>query len=215
MLETNELKSIGVSAALILVNFAFMWALAYTPVALFLGIAFSIPIAGIIVYGAMLTAGNYLAERGLKRDQMELAVLGVVLLQVAYASFGAGLLAMVSLELQAIAVAVTALLTTLIGVVAAAVVYGTGRDFSSWNLYATFFFIGVLVLGALGTVVPPILLLAFISALLGFIVLLVYEIWELKTQSSEVYVNGIGIYVAFMGVFIMLLQIIIRLLARR
>jgi len=213
MLEADEFKSIALSAVLILINVGLMMGLSYTPVSKLLGIAFSIPIAGIVLYGGMLTIGNYLSHRGVKRDDVGPAVIGVVLLQFAYSSFGAGLLAGLSASFQSVVLLMTAGVTTTIAVAAAGLVYGTGRDFSSWSRYSTYLFIGVLVFGAVGSIFPAVLLLAFLCALLGFTVYLIYEIWDMRTHPSKVYLNGIGIYVAFMGVFIQILQIILRLLS--
>jgi FtsH-binding integral membrane protein len=214
MLEGNEFKSIGLSIGLILLNVALMGVLAYTPVAGLLNIMFSYAIVGIIFYGALLTGGNYFAERGIKRDDVGVALLGAGILQFAYGSFGAGLLAGLGPQLQGIALAVTAVVTTLIAVLAGAVVYGTDRDFSSWSSYATYLFLGVLGFGFIGTFITPFLLLAFVCALLGFIVYLVHEIWEMRSRPEKVYLNAVGIYVAYMGVFIQVLQIVLRLLSK-
>ncbi|MFB6213012.1 MAG: hypothetical protein ABEJ07_00375 [Candidatus Nanohaloarchaea archaeon] len=211
MLDTNELKSLGISVGLILLNIALMGALAYTPVSQLLGLMFSYAIVGIIFYGALLTGGNYFAERGIKRNDIGIALLGAGLLQFAYGSFGAGLLAGFSLDFQIAALGVTAVVTTVIALLAGALVYGTDRDFSSWSRYSSYLFIGVLVFGGVGTFVTPFLLLAFVCALLGFIVYLVHEIWEMSTHPGRVYLNAIGLYVAYMGVFIQVLQIILRL----
>lgn len=213
MLERTEIKSIGVSLGLILVNIALMGLLAYTPVSKLLGIMFSYAIVGIIFYGALLTGGNYFAEKGIKNEDMMMALLGAGLLQFAYGSFGAGLLAGFSANFQLAALGVTAVVTTLLAVMAGALVYGTSRDFSSWNRYSSYLFLGVLGFGLVGTFITPFLILAFICALLGFIVYLVYEIWDMKSHPGKVYLNGIGIYVAYMGVFIQVLQIILRLLS--
>lgn len=213
MLELDELKSIGISTGLILLNVALMGLLAYTPASRLLPIAFSVPLLGIVFYGAMLTGGNYIAERGIKRDDVGLAVLGAAVLQFAYGTFGAGLLAGLNLDFQLLALGVTAAVTTVIALAAGALVYWTDRNFSSWNRYAGIFFLGVLVFGGIGTLWPPALLLAFISALVGFLIYLVHEIWEMRTRPSKTYLNAVGIYVAYMGVFIQILQIVLRLLS--
>lgn len=214
MLEFSEIKSLGISIALILLNIALMGVLAYTPVAALLNLAFQFAILGIIFYGALLTGGNYLAERGIKNDDITTALLGAGILQFAYGSFGAGLLAGFSLNFQIIALSITAAATTLIALLAGAVVYGTDKNFSHWSRYATYLFLSVLGFGLIGTFWPPLLLLAFIAALLGFIVYLVHEIWEMRSRPQKVYMNAVGIYVAYMGVFIQILQIVIRLLGR-
>lgn len=216
MLERGEMKSLGISIGLILVNVALMGVLAYTPVSRVLSLAFAVPLVGILVYGAMLTGGNWLAERGIKRGDTGLALLGVAVLMFAYGSFGAGLLALLGAGTQVLALAVTAIATTGIALVAGLLVYGTDHDFSSWNMYAGISFLGVLVFGGIGTVLwTPALLAAFLLALIGFMVYLVHQIWEMRSNPSRTYLNAIGIYVAYMGVFIQVLQIVLRLLEER
>lgn len=215
MLDGNELKSIGLSTGLILLNVGLMGVIAYTPVAGLLDIMFSYAIVGIIFFGVLLTGGNYLAERGIKRDDLGLSLMGAGILQFAYGSFGGGLIAGLEPQVQGVALGITAVVTTLIAVFAGAVVYGTNRDFSSWGSYASYLFLGVLGFGFLGTLIPQLLILAFICALLGFIVYLVHEIWEMRSRPKKVYLNAVGIYVAYMGVFIQVLQIVLRLLSER
>jgi len=213
MLNSNEFKSLGISVVLILFNIALMSILSFTPVSGLLDLVFRWSIVGIIVYGGMLTVGKMLTESGIQKDNVGTAVLGGSIVMFAYGSFGAGLLANLALESQIIALGVTGVITTVIALIAGTVVYGTGKNFSSWGRYANYLFLGVLGFGFVGTLFTPILALAFISALLGFMAYLVYEIWEMRTRSSKVYLNAIGIYVAFMGVFIQILQIVLRLLS--
>ncbi|MFB6147987.1 MAG: hypothetical protein ABEJ66_03815 [Candidatus Nanohaloarchaea archaeon] len=214
MLDGNELKSLGISVLLILLNIALMGALSYTPASGLLGVLFAAPLVGIIVFGALLSGGNYLAERGLKRDDIGVALLGAAVLQFTYGIFGAGLLAGLAAGTQLVLLGITAAVTAIIAVLAGALVYGTDRDFSRWNMYAGGFFIGVLIFGAIGNFLwTPALLLAFLFALVGFTVYLVHEIWEMRSRPGKVYLNAVGIYVAYMGVFIQVLQIVMRLLS--
>ncbi|MDY6769234.1 MAG: hypothetical protein SVW02_03960, partial [Candidatus Nanohaloarchaea archaeon] len=81
--------------------------------------------------------------------------------------------------------------------------------------YATYLFLGVLLTAFIGTFTPAVALLAFILALLGFLFLLVYEIWETRTAPENVLRNGIGIYNAFMGVFVHILRIVVEMYLRR
>ncbi|MFB6217400.1 MAG: hypothetical protein ABEJ72_10640, partial [Candidatus Aenigmatarchaeota archaeon] len=88
-------------------------------------------------------------------------------------------------------------------------VYLTGHDFSSWNRYANYLFMGVLLFALVGTFAGPLGIIAFALALLGFIVYLVYEIWNLRQRPSNVLLNGVGIYVAVMGVFVEILRLVV------
>ncbi|MDY6769909.1 MAG: hypothetical protein SVU88_02960 [Candidatus Nanohaloarchaea archaeon] len=211
----NELESIGISTALILVNVGIMAAIAVTPVADLVLALFSTLILGVIVYGALLSGGTYLAERGVKQEELGLAGVGIALLQLGYGSFGGAILSLVPPGTFGPALAVTAVVTTAIAAGAAALVYGTGRDFSSFRRYATYLFLGVLLTALVGTFTPPVAVLAFVLALLGFLFLLVYEIWETRKAPDRVLLNGLGIYNAFMGVFVHILRIVVQMYLQR
>ncbi len=211
----NEWKSIGISSGLILLNIAVMAGIAVTPLADMVLQLFSTLILGVIVYGALLSGGTYLAEKGVKKERVPLAFLGVALLQAGYGSFGGAILSLLSSELFLPVLGITAVVTGGIAAAAAGLVYGTGRDFSRYRRYASYLFIGVLLSALVGTFVPGVSLLAFLLALLGFLVLLVYEIWETRKSPEKVLLNGIGIYNAFMGVFVHILRIVAEMYLRR
>jgi FtsH-binding integral membrane protein len=208
MIKSDELKSLALSAGLVLLNVAFMALFALTPARNFTNFAFQIPIVGVIVFGAMITGGVYLAKRGIRNNNSSTAIGGTAILQAAYAIFGAGIIGFLPLSAQGAALAVTAVITTVIALLAGLLVYGTSHDFSQWRRYSNYMFMGVLLFALIGSFAPPVVLIAFILALLGFITYLVYEIWEMKQRPGKVYMNSIGIYVAFMGVFVQILQIV-------
>lgn len=212
-MNSEELKSIGISTGLILLNIAVMAIIAVTPLSQITNLLFSIPIVGMVIFGAGLTAGRWIAKKGMKQDNTGLAIAGTGLLQVTYGVFGGGILARVSSSMFPIALGITAVITTAIAVGAALLVYGTGRNFRSWGKYSNYLFMGALGTGLIGSAFAPLLLLTFILVLLGFIVYLVYEIWRMKQRPGRVIMNGIGIYIAYMGVFVEILQIVISMLA--
>lgn len=214
-MKTDELKSIGFSTGLILANIAVMWVFSFTPLAKISNIVFSTFILGVIFYGALLTSGVYLAKKGIRDSDSKKAWIGTGILQVAYGIFGAGVLSMIGPQTQAIALAATAVITTGITVMSGLAVYLTDHDFSSWQKYSNYLFMGVLLMSFIGTFSTGLIVVAFTLALLGFITYLVYEIWDMKQRPSSVYLNGIGIYVAFMGVFVQILQIVIQMLGER
>lgn len=214
-MKTDELKSIGFSTGLILANIAVMWVFSFTPLAKISNIVFSTFILGVIFYGALLTGGVYLAKKGIRDSDGKKAWIGTGILQVAYGIFGAGVLSMIGPQTQAIALAATAVITTGITVMSGLAVYLTDHDFSSWQKYSNYLFMGVLLMSFIGTFSTGLIVVAFTLALLGFITYLVYEIWDMKQRPSSVYLNGIGIYVAFMGVFVQILQIVIQMLGER
>lgn len=189
--------------------------LSFTPLADLLGVIAGIHgFAVIIFYGGLLTLGNAISETAIERKNYSTAVVGILMLMFAYGTFGAGLLKAFSLDFQILAVGVTAVITTVLALAAGVIVYRTDRDFSKWRWYSFGFFAGVVGFGALGFITPIGFVLAFISALLGFLALLVYEIWEMKAHHNGPLLNAVGLYVAYMGVFIQILQIVLRLLSK-
>lgn len=215
MLESNEIRSIGLSTGLVVLNVALIAVLALTPARQITNLAFSIPIVGVLVFGALITGGVYLARSGIRADSTSKAVLGTVILQLAYGVFGAGIIGFLPQNAHAVVLGITGLVTAGITLLSGIVVYGTGHDFSNWGRYSTYMFLGVLLFAFVGSLTPMVLAIAFLLALGGFITYLIYEIWEMKERSGRVYLNAIGIYVAFMGVFVQILQIVIEMYLRR
>lgn len=211
MFEKGQLKSLGIATGLILLNVALIWVLAFTPLAgvndLLFGTFF---LLGVIVYGVMLTLGTLVAKHGVRREDTSLAVIGTLIVQFAYGMFGAGILGILPASLQAVALGATAVITTSIAILAGLVVFGTDHDFSSWGKYANYLFLGVLGVSLVGSFSPSFIALAFLLALTGFIVYLVYEIYQTKVRPGKPFLNAIGLYVAYTGVFVEILQIVVR-----
>ena len=213
-----KFQAVGLPAAtLIAVNVLMMYAVALTPIATFANLAFRTPIVGLLVFGGALTAGNYLADRGLKNDEMGLAFAGTAILEGTYAVLGGGILATIAAGSRVLALAVTLVVTVAMTVGIAAYVYLRGGDYSHWNRWS----LGAFVVGALGvlvgTFVPVVLFAGFLFIFAGFTLRLGYEIWRVRADYSpdRSLVHALGIYVAFTGVFIHLLQIVVRMLGRR
>jgi FtsH-binding integral membrane protein len=215
MLGSNELKSVGLSTGLVVLNIALIALLALTPARQFTNLAFSIPIVGVLVFGALITGGVYLAKNGIENDSDKKAVTGTVILQIAYGVFGAGVIGFLPQSAHAIVLGATFVITTGITLLSGLLVYGTDHDFSNWGRYSTYMFLGVMLFAFIGSLTPLVLGIAFLLALGGFITYLIYEIWETKQRPKKVYLNAIGIYVAFMGVFVQILQIVVEMYLRR
>ena len=196
------------AAALIGVNVVLMYLVASTPLSAINDLVFSVPILGLIIYGAALTGGSMLAERGLEGGSMTMAALGTGLLQGAYALFGGGILSMIAADLRAVALAVTLGMT--VGI--AGYVYLRDRSFDRWGRWSLGAFIVGALLVAVGSAVPVVLVGGFAFIFLGFTLRLGYEIWQVKaTYSPERSLNhALGIYVAFTGVFVHVLQLVAR-----
>jgi FtsH-binding integral membrane protein len=216
-----KLRNVAVPAAVLVgVNVALMFAVALTPLVVVNELLFSAPIVGLVVYGAALTGGNVLAERGLERGQLAIAAVGVLLLQGAYALFGGGILSMVPAASRGLALGVTLVVTVTMTIAIAAYVYLRDRQFDHWSTWS----FGAFVVGALlvlvGTFVPAVpfvLLGGFAFVFLGFALRLGYEVWQVKAtyDPDRSLIHALGIYVAFTGVFVHVLQIVARMMADR
>ena len=213
MFQEGELKSLGIATGLIILNIAVMWIFAFTPLAMINDILFdTFFLLGVIVYGLLLSGGLYIAKKGIRNENTGLAVSGTALIQIAYGIFGAGILGFVAPGIQALAIAITGVVSVAIAVLAGLLVYGTGHDFSSWGRYANYIFLGVLGFSLIGSFSPALIIFAFTLALIGFIVYLIHEIYSVKTRPGKPFLNGIGVYTAFMGVFVQILQLVVQML---
>ncbi len=214
MFQQGQLKSLGIATGLIILNITLMWAFAFTPLSTVNNILFDrFFLLGVLVYGGMLTAGLWIARTGIRDLNTGMAVAGTGLVQLAYGIFGAGILNLLPFQIQGVALLATGVITTFIALLSGALVFGTSHDFSSWSKYANYIFLGVLGISLVGSFSGPFIIVAFLLALLGFIVYLVHQIYMTKTRPSTPFLNGIGLYTAYMGVFVEILQLVVRMLA--
>lgn len=206
----HEYKTIGIASGLVALNVALMSIISFTPLAGLMEYVFSYLILGVIFFGALLTGGIMIAKSGIRNSDKVKSGLGVGILQAAYGLFGGGVLSIAPADLMPIIIGVTFVVTLGLTVASAALVYFSGRDFSSFDNYSTYMFLGVLGLSLFGTFIPGFQIIAFFLALAGFLTYLIYEIYVLREQQASPLMNGLGIYVAFMGVFIQILQMVLR-----
>jgi hypothetical protein len=198
------------------VNVAVMYALAATPLAAVNDYLFSIPIVGAIAYGAAIVAGQLVAERGVEGGDTGIAFVGMVILQLAFGIFGAGVLRFVPRASRPTVLAVTAVVVTLLTAIIAAYVYARSKTFEHWGSYANYAFIGGLGAILLGTFYAPALLVGFVLILLGFLLRLGWEIWRVRDErTASVALQTIGVYIAVAGVFVHVLQLVLRYVASR
>ena len=215
-MRRDQIKSLGISTALILLNIAVMWGLSFTVFSTFNDLLFGeFFLLGVVVYGALLSGGVWLARKGIRSDDVGKAAIGTVLIQAGYGIFGAGIIGSLSAEFQAVVLGVTAAVTAALSIGAGLLVFGTDHDFSKWGRYANYLFLGVLGVSIVGSFSPMFIGIAFVMALLGFILYLVHEVYQVKIKPGRPVLNAIGLYTAFMGVFVQILQIIVELLASR
>ncbi len=213
-----KLRHVALPAgALVGVNVVLMYVVAATPLATLNNVLFSIPIVGLVVYGAALTVGDMIAERGLESGDMGTALLGTALLQGAYALFGGGVVGMLSPAARGVALGVALVVTLLMALGITAYVYARDKRFDHWSKWS----LGAFVVGALlvlvGSFAPIVLVGGFLFIFLGFTLRLGYEIWYVRDSydPNVPLVHALGIYVAFTGVFVHVLQIVVRMVADR
>jgi FtsH-binding integral membrane protein len=206
----HEYKTIGIASGLVALNIALMSLIAFTPLAAVMEYVFSYLILGVLFFGALLTGGVWIAKSGIRNNNKTKSGLGVGILQIAYGLFGGGVLSIASADLMPVIIGVTFVVTLGLTVASAALVYFSGKDFSNWQRYSNYLFLGVIGLSLFGTFIPGFGVIAFVLALAGFLTYLVYEIYVLREQQASPLMNGLGIYVAFMGVFIQILQMVLR-----
>jgi FtsH-binding integral membrane protein len=206
----HEYKTIGIASGLVALNIALMSLIAFTPLAAVMEYVFSYLILGVLFFGALLTGGVWIAKSGIRNNNKTKSGLGVGILQIAYGLFGGGVLSIAPANLMPIIIGVTFVLTLGLTIASAALVYFSGRDFSSFENYSTYMFLAILGFSLFGTFIPGFGIIAFFLALAGFLTYLIYEIYVLREQQASPLMNGLGIYVAFMGVFIQILQMVLR-----
>ncbi|OLZ39736.1 hypothetical protein A6E15_01485 [Natrinema saccharevitans] len=215
-LSSRDARVIGGASLLMAINVIVMYILAVTPLAAVNDALFAFPIVGALAYGAAIVAGQLVAERGVSGGDTGVAVVGMVILQLAFGVFGAGVLRFVPRASQLTVLAVTAVVVAVLTAVIAAYVYARSSDFDHWGSYANYAFIGGLVAIAVGTFYAPVLLAGFVLLFLGFLLRLGWEIWKVRDErTASVALQTIGVYIAVAGVFVHVLQLVLRYVASR
>ncbi|MDZ7745657.1 MAG: hypothetical protein U5K28_03705 [Halobacteriales archaeon] len=217
LLATREWQAIGGAAGLMALNVILMYVVTFTPLAGINRLVFAVPIVGSLVYGAVITVGELLAERGFKNNTTPLALVGVLLLETGFALFGGGVLSFVAVDARVLVLGVTGVITTAMTAGIGIYVYARSEtDFDHYGRIATGAFLVGLVAILAGSFVSAALLVGFAAILIGFLFRLGYEMWEIReNRGRNVPMQAIGLYVAVAGVFVHILQLVIRALARR
>ncbi|WP_440763281.1 hypothetical protein [Natronorubrum sp. DTA7] len=211
-LSSREVQVIGGATGLMAITVALMYVFAATPLAVVNDYLFAAPIVGVLVYGAAIMGGEIVAERGIEGGDMGIAFAGMVVLQLAFGVFGAGILSMAPQETQLTVLGITAVVTALMTAVVSGYVYARSTTFEHWGRFANYAFLGGLGAILVGTFVLDVLLLVgFVLIFLGFILRLGYEIWQVRDhRDARVALQTIGVYIAVAGVFVHVLQLVMR-----
>ncbi len=214
--SSREARIIGGASALMAINVLLMYVFVVTPLAAINNYLFAVPIIGVLVYGAAIMGGEMIAERGVKGDNVGIAVVGLLILQLAFGIFGSGILSIAPRESQLMILGVTAIVVAALTAVISGYVYARSKTFESWGTGANYSFIGGVVAIAIGTVFQPVLLIGFLLIFLGFLLRLGWEVWRVRDErSASVALQTIGVYIAVAGVFVHVLQLVLRVVARR
>ncbi|QSX00292.1 hypothetical protein [Haloterrigena alkaliphila] len=215
-LSSREARVIGGASVLMAINVLLMYGIVSTPLAQVNEYLFVTPIIGAVVYGAAIMAGQYVAERGVKGGDMGIAFVGMVLLQLAFGIFGAGVLRFAPRESHLTILGTTAVVVALMTAGISGYVYARSKTFESWGQYATYAFLGGLAAILIGSFVQPVLLAGFVLIFLGFLLRLGYEIWQVRDhRNASVALQTIGVYIAVAGVFVHVLQLVMRYMGSR
>ncbi|QFU82527.1 hypothetical protein [Natronorubrum aibiense] len=211
-LSSREVQVIGGATGLMTITVALMYVFASTPLAVINDYLFAFPIVGVLVYGAAIMAGQLLAERGVTNGDMGIAFVGMVVLQLAFGIFGAGVISIAPPETQLTVLGITAVVTALLTALVSGYIYARSRTFEHWGRFANYAFLGGIGTILVGTFVLQVLLLVgFVLVFLGFILRLGYEIWQVRDRrNASVGLQTIGVYIAVAGVFVHVLQLVMR-----
>ncbi|SDK84740.1 hypothetical protein [Natronorubrum texcoconense] len=211
-LSSREVQVIGGATGLMAITVALMYVFAATPLAVVNDYLFAAPIVGVLVYGAAIMGGEIIAERGIEGGDMGIAFAGMVVLQLAFGVFGAGILSMAPQETQLTVLGITAVVTALMTALVSGYIYARSTTFEHWGRFANYAFLGGLGVILVGTFILDVLLLVgFVLIFLGFILRLGYEIWQVRDhRDARVALQTIGVYIAVAGVFVHVLQLVMR-----
>ncbi len=103
--------------------------------------------------------GELIAERGVKGGDMGIAFIGMVVLQLAFGIFGAGIISFAPADARVTILGITAVVTAIVTAIITGYVYARSSTFEHWGRFANFAFLGGVVVIAIGTFVLPVLLL--------------------------------------------------------
>jgi len=216
LLSTREWGVVGGATGLMALNVLLMYVAAATPLAAVNRIVFSIPIVGALVYGALITGGQMIAERGFENDSMGMAMAGVVVLEVAFAAFGGGILSFLSEGVRVTALAITGVVVVAMTALIGTYVYlRSGTQFDHYGRWATYAFLAGLGAVLLSSFLPIVGVVAFALIFTGFLLRLGYEMWQIRESRGRPAMQSVGLYVAVAGVFVHVLQMVVRSLAER
>jgi FtsH-binding integral membrane protein len=219
LIDADTVTALAVGGTLFMITILSMLAFADTPIGqTVIDLYAFLPIVGMVVVGSVLSLGYWLTMKGLKNKSYGLSIVGTFMTIVGYGAFGSAVLTPYAPNLYQPAILVAGLITTVIGLISSAYVYSSNRSFESYGSKSGKFFLWALLVVGVGSFIPGsigsgVVLVGFILVVLGFILDLIYEIWQVSSGQRSPVQNGFGLYVAFTGVFVHILQIILEFMS--
>ena len=211
LLSGREWQVIVGASALMALNVLLMYVFVATPLAAVNQFLFAVPIVGVLVFGAAIVGGEIIAEKGIMGGNFGLAVAGVAILQGAFGTFGAGVLAPLAPGQIEVVLGITAVVTALLTALFGTYIYARSSTFEHYRSWSMGAFLAGVAAVFVGTFLQPVLLLGFVLIFLGFVLRLGWEIARIRDGRIEsVSLQAVGLYVAVAGVFVHVLQMVLR-----
>lgn len=177
---------------------------------------------GALLFSGALILGRYLAMDGLSTGNQVSSIGGGFIVLTVFSLFGGAVLYPFPEAIWADALLITGgIVTLLTAALARYIVWGPGggpawRTASNICFLVSFlvYLIGAGLTGFSGPVGSLLITIGVVGVLLGWVIDLGYELYEMKKAGRSRGANGFAIYVAAAGVFVHLLQFVLRALAR-
>jgi FtsH-binding integral membrane protein len=212
-IDIRSIKAAVTATVLLLVNIFLMVFMADTWISDLSSLMFEYLIVGVLIFGALLTIGREAALRGLDRNNLPIAFVGVIILLLVYGAFGGMILSYYSeaIWMEAIYYSLGGVIIS--SIIATLYVLKTDRNLNFLSKYSGIAFIIGIVAALIGTFITQVSMIAFIFFVIGFLINMVWEIWMTTTSKRSPLANGVGIYVAVTGLFVHFLQIALEMLS--
>lgn len=216
-LKIDHLKSIAGGMVLIALNFLLVYLFSYTFVPKLVSSMFSSLLVGILVVAGVLTVGGVLAEGGVIFESIPMAFSGLLMLQLMYGALGAKIISVLSGG-RVVVILVSGLITLSLSMVLGIYVFVTTGDKKKFRTFSRVSFLAAFIFSIVGSFTGLWAILfypiTFLLTSIGFVSLLIFKIWRLKSEEDNVIFNAIGLYTAFMGVFLHVLRIVVEYYGR-
>lgn len=159
-------------------------------------------LAGVVVGG--IGGGYVIASKGSNSGSLAYSLVGVAMAQAGFTIIGGIVMSGVPQDERVVVAGGAIAGTTFIVGALGSIVLGSSRSFERWRRYAFGLWSGGLAIWFVGGILEiPITLYGLALVPLGFLVLLVYKVWTVRTNSySNSFQAAVGVYFAVMAFFL-------------